>query len=479
MSRLRWRGAGGCHRPRAVDAPVPSVVPPASWRELLRLSLPMAVAMGLGFFLHYANRMVLSWHSPEAMAAGLPAGMLAWTVQSLFILVCGYLGTFAAQHTAAGEDRAAGAYVWPMLAVALGAAVLMAALIPCSPAIAGFFGVAPEVHAPLATLLAWYWAETPLVAVLAGISGFAGGIGRTGLVLAMSLAGCVGCILLNAWLVLGGLGVPALGAHGAGAASLLTSLALAGAWWTWMLGGDRRARFAVWAQRGWHGARLRRFLVLALPRGLSEVLEMAAFIAFTAVIARLGTDLLGASNAAFTTYIMGLVPLMGIAQGVGIAVGQAQGAGRPDLARLVVRRGAIIVTAVAAIMAGLLLLLPHTLLAPMRAPDLDDARWRAMLADAWPVCIGLAFAAVGDSLIHLYRFALGGAGDTRWPLAMMVLCCALGLALPAWIAWMLIDDPRTVLWACYLVFGGAMWLMAGLLAWRWYRGPWPRMGVRG
>ena len=69
-----------------------------------------------GFSLQYVNRTVLSWLRPEALVAALPAGMLAWTFQGLFIVSCGYLGVFAVQHVAAGERSETGAMVsawWP------------------------------------------------------------------------------------------------------------------------------------------------------------------------------------------------------------------------------------------------------------------------------------------------------------------------------------------------------------------------------
>src|SRR5688500_11111579 len=98
--------------PLATD---PAIVRLATIRGLLALALPLAAGMGVGFFPHFMNRLFLGWHSPEALAASLPAGMVAWAVQGFFIMSAGYIGTFVAQHHGAGEDDEAAAMCWPAL----------------------------------------------------------------------------------------------------------------------------------------------------------------------------------------------------------------------------------------------------------------------------------------------------------------------------------------------------------------------------
>ncbi len=447
---------------------------------LLRLALPMAASAGLGFFMHYANRTVLAWHSPESLAASLPAGMTAWTFQSFFIVTCGYLGTFAAQHHAAGEDEEAGRMVWPMAMIAAGAAVVCTLLILLRHPIAAAYGTAPGVAADLAELLAWYLGETALNSLVAGIGGFAGGIGRTGLVMLISAVGCALSIALNLWWVRGGLGVPALGVTGAGLATVVTAGVVAAIWVGWLLHGERARRFQVWRGRrmGLERGRVLRFLRYASPRGASEVLEMLAFVAFTAVITRMSTEQLAAANLAMSTWIALLVPAMGFAQGIGIAVGQAVGAGHPEHARRAVALGWRMLMPYLILTGGLLAAAPQVMLAPGRAPGMDDAAWAAFLAMAQPValCIGLSVPA--DGLHHLYRFALGGAGDTRWPFVVLVAVSILGLAVPAWILAATITDPGVRLWAVYLLMAAILWLMAGIMWWRWRFGPWPTMSVR-
>lgn len=448
-----------------------------SVRGLVRLALPLAASTGLGFFLHYVNRTVLSWHSPEALAASLPAGMLAWTFQGLFIVSCGYLGVFAAQHVAAGDRREAGAMAWPMLALAALGLACSAVLIPFRGQLAAIFGTEPTVERGLAELLGWYLAEVGPLAAAAGIAGFCGGIGRTGLVLAMSVAGAATCIALNCWLVLGGLGVPALGITGAGIASLATALLMLGAWLGWFFSPGCRRDFATWEARNRDPARLRRFLSFALPRGATEILEMLAFVAFTAVLTRLGTDALSASNLAFNTYLLFMVPVVGFSQGISIAVGHAMGSGSPETARRVARAAFAVVGPYMLAVAAAFVLVPRLLLLP--AHHGDDALWERQMLLAVPVMWFLAAAMPFEMMHWIWRATVQGAGDTRWPLAALVGIAVVVLAVPAWLLLPRMEPGLGGLRLCYGLFIAYLVGIAIAMRWRYARGPWPGMSVRG
>jgi MATE family multidrug resistance protein len=458
----------------------------ATRRGLLALGLPLAISLGLGFFLHYVNRTFLSWHSPDALAAGLPAGMLAWTVQSFFIMAAGYLGTFAAQHLGAGEHDECGAMVWPMVWLSAAAGAVTLALVPARHLLAALFGAEPVVAEGIAHLLGWYLAETGLVVLAGGISGFAGGIGRTGLVMGMAAVGCAVSIALNHWLIFGGLGVPALGIAGAGLATVGTAGAMAAAWAAWLWGPAVRARFGTWRNRNADPARIRRFCRYALPKGATEVLEMVSFLAFFAAVTRLGSRELAAANLAFSTYLMALVPVIGFCSGVSLAVGRTLGAGRPDLARKAVRSGLTLLLPVLLLIAAPFMLVPDLLLAPAvridpADPAADAAAWDRILDLARPVMVCLAFLAVADGMQFLWRFAIQGAGDTRWPLIVLVLTAAFGLALPTWVLVVGFSESlgreRTLVW-CYGIMAAYTALVAVLMAWRYRSGPWARMSVR-
>ncbi len=448
----------------------------ASIGGLARLALPLAASTGLGFFMHYVNRTVLSWYSPDALAAALPAGMLAWTFQGLFMVSSGYLGVFAAQHVAAGEQREAGAMVWPMFVLSVVGLALSLVLIPLRHHLGAVFGTEDAVARDLAELLGWYLAELGPLTAVSGIAGFCGGIGRTKRVLVMSIVGAILCIALNRWLVLGGLGLPALGVTGAGLASLATAVGMLLAWLGWLFAAQQRAELATWSARNLDPARLRRFFSFAIPRGATEILEMIAFVAFTAVLTRLGTDALSASNLAFNTYLLLMVPVVGFSQGISIAVGHAMGAGRPEAARRVVRSAFVLVGPYMALVALAFVFVPRLLLLP--AHHGDAALWERQMVLAVPVMWFLAAAMPFEMMHWIWRSTVQGAGDTRWPLLMLVGVAALVLAGPAWLLMPYMEPGLGGLRICYGLFIAYVAGIALAMGLRYARGPWPTMSVR-
>ncbi|HFE53176.1 MAG TPA: MATE family efflux transporter, partial [Bacteroidetes bacterium] len=104
--------------------------------ELLALAIPLILSTGAWSVQHFVDRMFLTWYSPEAIAAAMPAGILNFTLMSFFLGTAGYVNTFVAQYYGAQRYERIGPAVWQGVYVALIGAVLIAATIPLAP---GFF----------------------------------------------------------------------------------------------------------------------------------------------------------------------------------------------------------------------------------------------------------------------------------------------------------------------------------------------------
>ncbi len=82
--RERWHSEGG-------------------YRQFLVIAFPLILSTGALSVQHFVDRMFLSWYSPEAIAAAMPAGMLNFCIMSLFIGTAGYVNTFVAQYFGAAR----------------------------------------------------------------------------------------------------------------------------------------------------------------------------------------------------------------------------------------------------------------------------------------------------------------------------------------------------------------------------------------
>ena len=55
------------------------------YRDILTIAIPLIFTTGSWALQNFIDRMFLNWYSTEAMAASMPAGMLNFTLVSLFM----------------------------------------------------------------------------------------------------------------------------------------------------------------------------------------------------------------------------------------------------------------------------------------------------------------------------------------------------------------------------------------------------------
>jgi len=140
---------------------------------------------------------------------------------------------------------------------------------------------------------------------------------------------------LNALLIFGGLGLPALGTPGAAIATCVAAWLALGVGWLIAARGESYRQFQIlghgFEKPSWSTQRT--LLKLGLPMGMSYLIEVTAFTFMALFIARLGSETLAAHQIAgnFGT-VLYMLPLS-IASATGILVAQEIGAGRLSAAR--------------------------------------------------------------------------------------------------------------------------------------------------
>ena len=55
------------------------------YREVLVIAIPLILSTATWSVQHFVDRMFLTWYSPETIAAAMPAGMLSFTMISVFM----------------------------------------------------------------------------------------------------------------------------------------------------------------------------------------------------------------------------------------------------------------------------------------------------------------------------------------------------------------------------------------------------------
>jgi multidrug resistance protein, MATE family len=403
------------------------------YRQILRIAFPLILSTGSWSLQHFVDRMFLAWYSPAALAASTPAGILNFTLMSLFIGTAGYVSTFVAQYVGAGRDERIGPTIWQGLYVALVGTIIILLLIPLADPVFRLIGHDPEIRRyEVVYFRVLCLGAFPAIAASA-LSGFFSGRGETWPVMWANLLATAVNIVLDYLLIFGVGGFPEMGIGGAAIATNISMIAALLVYFGLMLRRDRDGRFHV--IRGWRfdPALFSRILRFGLPSGVQFFVDLAGFTIFLLIVGRLGTASLAATNIAFNINTLAFMPMMGLGMAITILVGQHLGRENPRLAERCVTSGLRITLLYMGAVALLYVLAPGVFLAPYA--------WRAEAGSfdeigrlATVLLRFVALYSLFDVLSIVYAAALKGAGDTRFVMLMMAGLSGGVLILPTYLA---------------------------------------------
>jgi MATE family multidrug resistance protein len=376
------------------------------------------------------DRILLSRHNPDEVAASFPAVILFWLPFALLQGTAGYVSTFVAQYTGAHRPHRVGPAVWQGLYFALVGGLLFLFMIPAAPHLIALGGHAPELQ-PLETIYLQYLAVAAMpMAVVAVVNGFFSGRGQTWTVLLIDATGTAVNASLAMLLIFGQFGLPEMGIEGAGLATVI------GSWTSALLGTvllfRKKFREDYGTVSGWRPERelFTRLLRFGGPAGLQMFLDVLAFTLFTIYVGQLGAAEMGATSLTITLNMITFLPMLGLGQAVCILVGQRLGEERPDIAEKSTYVGLRWMFGYISIIVVVYLTLPSLLLAAFEPTTLEERTKFAAIAAIVPkllVCV--AIYSLADSMNIAFSFALRGAGDTKfvtwltftlaWPLMVL------------------------------------------------------------
>jgi Na+-driven multidrug efflux pump len=206
---------------------------------------------------------------------------------------------------------------------------------------------------------------------------------------------------------------------------------------------------------------------IGLPVGLEEAQFMLAFLVYTRIIARLGTDQLAAHSLALRSLELAILPGFALGTAATTLVGQYLGAARPDLAETVAKRVRFFAFCALCTMAVLqFLLAPHVIRLFVDDPEVVDTGSKLLRVFAF------ALPALG---VHAsLSGALRGAGDVRFVLGTFTFT-AWGVRVPI-AAFMVIVLGLSAPFA-WLAAVAENWVRAALILRRFAQGKWKQIRV--
>jgi len=453
----------------AVALEVPSL--PRSGAALRRatwdLAWPVIFAFSIESLVGMLDMLMVGRLGSTAVASvGVGVQILSAIDSAMFAAGTGALAVVA-RYVGAGDLRGAEEALQQSILAAFGIALaLVVPVLVFAPALIAAFRVEPAVVAAATPFVRIVMLGVPCAAVLFVILSSLRGAGDTRTPLAI---GCVVGIVNvgGAWLLIfGRLGLPALGVEGAALATALafTTGATLG---LWLL---QRGGLLLRLDRGrWRlqPAIVRRVLRIGYPAAIEHLLMQVGFIFYVVFAARYGTAAVAAYFIGVRILALSFLPGIGFAAAAGTLVGQGLGAGRvhqaAHSARAAVELAIGLMTA-----AGVAIYLFAT---PIARLFVDDP---AVIADTVPFIHVLAALQPLMAIDFTLGGALRGAGDTRFPLATVLIgfyLCRLGAA---WLVTFALGLGVVWLW---LALVGDYLTRALLKGWRFRSGAWQRIAV--
>ena len=376
------------------------------FKEILRQAWPVLISSWAGIVFGVLDTAMAGHASPADLQAMALAVSIYITVFVGLMGVVHALIPIIAQHFGAQRylmvGRAWGQGVWMALGLSLVGAVTM--LFPDTwLALSG--DVAPEVRQGISWYLRALVLALPATLIFRTIYALGTAVSQPKIVMTINVVSVVFKLFFNWLFIFGKLGMPAMGAAGAGLSTAVVGWMTLGAglWAVYHI--PYYAQFKLrlgrpkWADQ-------KELLRLGLPMGGSYFIEIIAFSFMALLVAREGMFVTGGhqimSNLAALCYMMPMAVSIATAS----LTAQAIGAGDADLARKIGRAG-IIVVLTGALLTAVVLVVGQPFILRAYTDDLKVAALAATLLQILPLFhLCDAMQCVSSYLLRAYKVAI-------------------------------------------------------------------------
>ena len=383
-------------------------------REVWRLAYPTTIGMLSTTLMWTVDTILLGRVGKVELAAAGFGGLIIWTLYTFFVGGVQAVNTFVSQAKGANRRRDCAVFAWQGIYLAMGGAVIL-----------GFFlwkldwilAVARPDEAVIHECLRYSRVRMTgafFVLGMFALASFFRGIGDVKTPMMVAILANVINIILDALLIFGVGPFPRLTTLGAGLATALANLF----GFTLIMILFLRPRIAAVydsrANRPFRPRHMLRLLRVGVPMGVQFFLDMSSFTVFMAIMGRLGTDQLAASQIGVQLLSFSFMPASAMAKASTTLVGQYMGAGWRTLAEkcgwTVLRMNLLYSAFVAAVF---FIGQRHLFMIFNQDP--------AVVAAGVAIIPLLALLQIMDAVQMSYSGALHGAGDTTFTMVAYAL----------------------------------------------------------
>ena len=423
---------------------------PQGYALVLRVSLPLIVGMASSTIMMVTDRIFLANYSLEAVAAAMPAGILAFVPTSFFMGVCTYANVFIAHYYGARAKHRIGPALWQGIYFALLSGLLMIAISFSADFLFALGGHPPEVQ----ELEKIYFTALTLGGgfnvIMAVLGCFYSGQGITRPIMVINIIGMLLNVPLN-YLMINGLGpFPEMGIFGAALATVISWIVECLLFAFIIFSRANLDQFNLrpsWPERDL----LKRLWRFGLPSGLQFVADVATFTLFVFLVGRMGLQALAANNIVFSLNQIAFVPVLGLNVGISTLVGQSLGARNTQAAQEVTASAMHLAFLYMLGVALWFVLAPLPLLELFRPREMAGPEFTAISRLGVELLRLVAIYCIFDSFTIIYSGALRGAGDTRFVMLAMLITSLTIMIAPTILA-VYMDWGIKFTWYCMTVY---------------------------
>ncbi len=442
---------------------------PGGMGQLLSIAAPLILSSSCDTVMMFADRLFLSRLSGAEMAAVMAGGLAAFTFQTFIIGLCGYSNAMVANRYGAGLKTVCPVVTTQALLISLAAYPLMIACIPLGYWIFAKSGIDPSqlFHQRIYFTVLMLGS---LIGLLRNcIANFFSGIGRTRIVMAVSIISMIANVGLNYILVFGKAGIPALGILGAAIGTVSAGFIGLVILTVSYLTSPKLREFRINRSFRFEKNLMAELWRRGMPSGVEMLLNLISFTMLVTAFHSCGTEVATAITITFSWDMVSFVPMIGLHIAVMSLAGRFCGSEKLHL----VNRTAWSAMKLSAFYSSILFIVyifyPEPLVDLFLSGTPENGSHVRQTAIFMVRLISIYLFC--DGMLQVFGGALKGAGDTFWVMTTSVIM-HWSFALFAVVALHVFGiDAKTTWLGVILVFI----LYGPVFLWRFLSGGWKKM----
>ncbi len=391
---------------------------PGNMKEIWILAYPIIFTTASYTIMRFVDRMMLSWRSPEDIAASVPAGVACFTIVSLFYGISAYTNTLVSQYYGAKKYNNLSSSLWQGIFFSLMAAVFLITITPFAENLFDLSDHTPDVIEREKTYFSVLMYGSGLYVINATLASFFTGRGDTKTTMIVNIAGNVVNVVLDYLLIFGNYGFPDLGIFGAGLATNIGNGIITLLFLSRIFSKKIIKQYRIIQNFKFNRTLFRKLIRYGLPSGVQYMLGILSFTVFIFIVGSVGKNELVATNVAIVMNMLAYMPVVGMGIATSTLVGQYIGRNMKEVSIKVTYNSFKVVTIYSGIMGFLFFFFPELFLSLFS----DSKENLAILIEhGKPILRVLSLYLIADGIAVILENTLKGAGDTVFQMFSMIL----------------------------------------------------------